>query len=94
MNEDQRWQYLVALSAPTFMEDITPPFGFTTRMLGQLRNVESERELVERIGLRAIFASLAVLLIALGVLLDARYHSSDLEPGLRSIVQVENVPIS
>jgi hypothetical protein len=94
-NFDKHWQQLVALSAPTFRGDTAPPYGFTTSMLARLRDESREIELVERIGLRAVFASLAMLLLALGVTFGASYlNRGDLEPGLKSIVQVENVAVS
>jgi hypothetical protein len=93
--EDTRWKNLLATGAPAFAGDAEPPYGFITRTLARLREENRQRDLMERIGLRALFASLAVLAAAaiLNVLVD---HSvrGDLEPGLRGIVQVENVPLS
>ena len=97
MNEnfDKQWQQLVTISAPTFLGETMPPYGFTTATLALLRDQSRQLEMVERIGLRAVFASLAMLLVAAGVLAGANYLStSDLEPGLKSIVQVENVAVS
>jgi len=53
-------------------------------------------EVAERIGMRALFASLFVLVLAAGITLRMDYldRGDDLEPGLRGIVQVENVPVS
>jgi hypothetical protein len=94
-NFDKHWQQLVALSAPTFAGATVPPYGFTTNMLAKLREESRAVELVERIGLRAVFAALGMLAIALGVLVSANYFSgSDLEPGLKSMLQVENVAVS
>jgi hypothetical protein len=95
MNEDQCWQQLMTLSAPTFLGDATPPYGFTTATLARLRSESRQNEMIERIGLRAVFASLGMLVVAVGVLMGATYFSqSDLEPGLKSIVQVENLAVS
>lgn len=94
-NGDIRWQNLVALSAPTFAGDASPPYGFTTRFLAQLHAETRQRELVERIGARALFASLAMLVATLALSLGVdRFNRGDLEPGLRSIVQVEDIPVS
>lgn len=95
MNEDIRWQQLVALSAPTFLGVTNPPYGFTTATLARLREESRQTAMIERIGLRAIFASLGMLVLAAGILEGARYMTtSDLEPGLNNIVQVENVAVS
>lgn len=94
-NEDLHWQRLLALSAPTFAAETTPPYGFTTRFLAQLRAETRQRELFERIGVRAIFASIGMLVLTLGFSVGVKYLGrTDLEPGLRGIVQVENVPVS
>ncbi len=93
--ENGRWQNLVALSASSFAGELTPPYGFVTRTLAELRAETRQRELVERIGLRALFASLAILLATVGLTIGATYvNRGDLEPGLGNIVQVENVPVS
>jgi hypothetical protein len=97
MNESEnvRWQNLLSLSASTFTGEETPPYGFTTRFLAQLRAENQQRELVERIGLRALFASLGVLLLAALVTLGVDHQSQgDLEPGVRNILQVDNIQLS
>jgi hypothetical protein len=92
---NDRWKYLLTLSAPTFAREAVPPYGFTTSLLSRLREQERETELAERIGLRALFASLVALVVAGVLAVSASYRNqSDLEPGVRSIVQVENVPLS
>ncbi len=93
--ENTRWHNLIALSAPTFTGDDAPPYGFVTSTMARLREETRQVELAERIGMRALFASLALLFITAMVTLGLQYHDrSDLEPGLRGIVQVENVQLS
>jgi hypothetical protein len=97
MNEqdDVRWQNLLTMSAPTFAGEEMPPYGMVTRTLARLREETRQRELVERIGLRALFASLGILGLTAAATLGAGYFDgSDLEPGLNSFVQVENVQVS
>ena len=95
-HENQLWQKLVALSAPTYAGDESVPYGFTTRFLADWRAGESRQcELVERIGFKALFASLGLLLLAVTAHFGVRYlNHSDLEPGLRGIVQIENIQVS
>jgi hypothetical protein len=95
-HENQLWQKLVALSAPTYAGDESVPYGFTTRFLADWRAGGSRQcELVERIGFRALLASLSLLLLAAAAHFSVRYlNHTDLEPGLRGFVQVENVQVS
>jgi hypothetical protein len=96
--EDQTWLNLAALGAPAYSAaGSQPPYGFTTRVLARVRAEQREQKLAERIGLRAIFAAFAVLVVtgvyALG--LDHRAADrSDLEPGLRGFLQAADVPLS
>jgi hypothetical protein len=50
----------------------------------------------ERIGLRALWASFAALGVAAAVTLTVNLHqdNTDFDPGVRSLVQVENLPYS
>jgi|HubBroStandDraft_2_1064218.scaffolds.fasta_scaffold258434_2 hypothetical protein len=95
--EDNLWTNLVAMSAPAYpAAGEATPFGFTTRMLAQLRTEERQQKLAERIGLRAIFAAFAIL-VATGMFtlgLNHSRHNSDLEPGLRGFLQAANTPLS
>ena len=92
---NDRWKNLLALSAPTFANEAVPPFGFTTSLLARLREQDRDMEQAERIGVRALFASLGALVLAAILAFSAsRVNHNDIEPGLRSIVQVENVPLS
>jgi hypothetical protein len=95
INEDQKWQSLLASSAPAFAGDTTPPYGFLTSTLTRLREEKRQREQLEKIGLRAIFISMVALAITVGITIDLHFQNrSDLEPGLRSLIQVENVQFS
>jgi hypothetical protein len=95
--EDNLWSHLVALSAPAYpAAGEAPPYGFTTRVIARLRTEERQQELMERIGLRAIFAAFAILVVT-GVFtlgLNKPQNNGDLEPGLRGFLQAANTPLS
>jgi hypothetical protein len=94
MKEDKKWQSLLGLSAPTFVAD-TAPYGFTTRTLAGLQAQRRDQEQIEKIGLRALWASLAALVVVVGVTFSLQFADHrDAEPGLRSFLQIENVQIS
>ena len=94
-SENLHWHNLVSLSAATFDGDDAPPYGFTTRFLSRQRAEAKQRELIERIGLRAIFASLAMLVVAAAVTFGVDYaNRSEFDPGLRSMVQAEHLQLS
>ena len=92
---DDIWNKLLAQSAPTFAGETEPPYGFVTGALATLRVHQHQQREIERIGWRALLASLAALGMAaiVAVSVDLR-DSSDLEPGVRSLVQVGNLPYS
>jgi hypothetical protein len=96
-NQDYKWHSLLAQSAPTFTGESEPPYGFMTAMLTQLR---LERQQDRQLGLlcwRAIFASLAALVVAAGITLSLHRSSTrgdDLDPGMRGLIQMENVQAS
>jgi len=95
MKEDEKWQSLLLSSAPTFVGDTTLPYGFLTSTLARLKEEKKEREQLEKIGLRALIASMVVLVVTVGVTLSLKFQNqSDLEPGIRSLIQVENVSLS
>jgi hypothetical protein len=96
MNPDEKWQKLLARSTPTFAGEATPPYGFVTAALARLRTEQGRQEEAERIGWRALLASLAALLVATAVTLTVSFNhpSTDFEPGVRSMVQMENIPLS
>ena len=95
INEDEKWQGLLLRSAPTFAGETTPPYGFVTSTLARLKAEKREREQLDLIGWRALLASLtalaAVVTITVGLQLQDR---NDLDPGVRSIIEVANVPLS
>jgi hypothetical protein len=94
-NEDQKWQSLLARSAQTFAGEAEPPYGLVTGTLAQLRAEKGEQAQLEQIGWRALLASLAVLAIAATVTLSMNSGDrNDFEPGVNSLVQVENFQVS
>ncbi len=94
-NEDMKWQSLLASSAPAFAGEMTPPYGFLTRTLARLEEEQRQKQQLEKISLRAIFASMAALVITVGITLTLHLQRpTDLEPGVRSLIQVENVQVS
>ena len=90
------WKNLLASSASTFEPELAPPYGFVTNTLAALRAEQRQERECERIGLRALWASLAALGVAATVTITVDLHqdNSDLDPGVRSLVQVENLPYS
>jgi hypothetical protein len=97
MNTDEKWHRLLARSTPTFDAQPTPPYGFVTSALAQLRVVNRPQEEAERIGWRALLLSLAALAMAAVVTVTVNFSEgsgSDLDPGVKTMVQVENFPVS
>lgn len=94
--EDEKWQSLIALSAPTFAGDTALPYGFMTSTLARIKAEKRECDMMEKIGLRAVFASLGALAVIAVVTLSLSDTSShgDLDPGVRTLVQMENIPVS
>jgi len=95
MNNDEKWQGLLLRSAPTFTGEAEPPYGFITGTLARLRTEKRQQEELERIGWRALLASLAALVIAATVTLSVNFRDreGDFEPGVRSLVQMENIQV-
>lgn len=96
MNTDEKWQQLLARSTSTFAGEATPPYGFMTGAMAQIREARVQQD-AERIGWRALVASFATLVVAAVVAVTVNFNqpaTSDLEPGMRSIVQVENIQVS
>ena len=93
---EKAWMNLLAQSAPTFAAELTPPYGFVTNTLTALRAESHYKREVERIGWRALLASLAALVTAavLTVTINLHEESSDFDPGVRSLVQVDSLPYS
>ena len=94
--EDEKWQKLLSHSASTFNGETTPPYGFVTASLGRLRAESGQQEELERIGWRALLASLVALVIAAAVTFSVTFgdSSSDFEPGVKGLVQMENIQVS
>ena len=94
--EDEKWQSLLSRSTPTFTGEADPPYGFITGTLARLRTEKQQQEELERIGWRALLASVAALVIAATVTLGVNFRDrgGDLEPGVRSLVQMENIQVS
>jgi len=94
--EDEIWQSLLFRSTPTFAGEVAPPYGFITSTLAQLRGENRQQVEFERIGWRALLASLAALGVAAIVTLSVNFgdQGSDFEPGTRSVVQMENIQVS
>jgi hypothetical protein len=96
MNTDEKWQKMLAESASTFAGESMPPYGFATSTLANLKTERRQIKEIERIGWRALLASMAALAIAatVTVSVNSRDGSSDFEPGVRSLVQMENISVS
>ncbi len=96
MNTDEKWQQLLARSTSTFTGEATPPYGFITGTMAKIREGRQQQE-AERIGWRALVASFVTLVGAAVVAVTVNFSQQsgyDLEPGMRSIVQVENIQLS
>ena len=95
MNEDKTWKALLAGSSSTFTGETTPPYGFVTSLTARLRAEKGEQEELERIGWRALLASVGVLAIAAAITLGLNMtDTNDFDPGVRGLVQVENIQVS
>jgi hypothetical protein len=94
--EDEKWQGLLLLSGSTFAGESTPPYGFVTGTLARLRAENRQQEQFERIGWRALLASLAALVIAAALTFSSNYRDgvNDFDPGVSSLLQMENVQVS
>jgi hypothetical protein len=95
-NEDQKWHSLLLRSTPAFAGEAAPPYGFVTGTLARLRAEKRQQEELEQIGWRALLASLAALMIAATVTLSVNFRNrgADFDPGVRSLVQMENIQVS
>jgi hypothetical protein len=94
--EDEKWRNLLLRSAPTFAGEAVPPYGFVPGTLARLRAENRQQEALERIGWRALLASLAALAVAATVTLSVglRDQGGDFEPGVKSLVQMESIQLS
>jgi hypothetical protein len=96
-NQDNKWEALLALSAPTFAGESTLPYGFITSTLAQLRREQRQEQQLGRLCWRAIFVSLVALVVSAGVTISVHRHFSrgdDLDPGMGRLIQMENVQAS
>jgi hypothetical protein len=96
-NEPEKiWLNLLAQSAPTFAGETSPPYGFVTNTLAALRAEGRQQLEFERIGWRALLASVAALGVAavLALTMSLRDQSADFDPGVRGLVQLDNLPYS
>jgi len=96
-NQDKKWEALLALSASTFAGESTLPYGFITSMLAQLRLEQQQERQLGRLCWRAILASLAALMVAAGITISVHRHfnqGDDFDPGMRGLIQMENVQAS
>jgi len=96
MKEDQTWRELLAQSRPAFAGETEVPYGLATRVLAGAREQRGQRDAFERIGWRAILASLAMVALTAGLTLgvQAMNDREDLEPGIQSLAVLENVQVS
>jgi len=96
VKEDEKWHALLARSGPTFAVETDLPFGFLTSTMARLKAEKRERDLSERIGLRALFASIAILITVVGVSVGVQQHQYrlDFDPAVKSLLQADDVPIS
>jgi len=91
--EDIVWESLLAQSAPAFAVEAVPPFGLATRVLAAVREQQEQVAVWDRVGRRAIFASLAAVL-AIAALTVARQAHDDDDPSVKSLALVENIQVS
>jgi hypothetical protein len=93
--EDSLWQNLLAQSAPTFAGDFEPPFGFVTGTLAHLRSERRQQQEIERIGWRALLASVMTLVV-IGTITIGMQHQdrNDLEPGINSMIALDHLQVS
>ncbi len=96
MNEDQTWRELLAQSRPAFAGETEMPYGLVTRVLAGTRDQRRQRDALDRIGWRAILASLAMVAVTAGLTagLQAMNDREEPEPGIQNLAMVENVQVS
>jgi CRISPR/Cas system endoribonuclease Cas6 (RAMP superfamily) len=95
IKEEEIWRALLAQSAPAFAGETEPPYGFTGRVLARARAERQQKNAFERMGLRAIMASLGVVaclgVVTIGLQMQDR---EDVDPAIKSMALVENVQVS
>jgi uncharacterized membrane protein len=91
--EDNVWKSLLAQSAPTFAGAMTPPLGLAARVLAQTRDARVQEAAWERVGLRAILASLAAVGVLAAVTLSS-WHRDDVDVPVRGLAAIEDMQVS
>ena len=74
-SEDEKWRGLLLRSTPTFTGETSPPYGFITGTLARLKAEKRQQDEFERIGWRALLASLAALVVAVSMLMTCKSFS-------------------
>lgn len=94
-SQDRKWQDLLARCAPTFAAESSPPYGLLTSTLARLSSARCQQLELERLGCRALFASLALLVAVVGFTVGLQLQEpGDLEPGVRNLAEVENIALN
>jgi anti-sigma-K factor RskA len=92
--EDQIWKNLLSASASTFAGEASAPYGFITSTLTRMRAARQQAEF-ERVGWRALFASLATLVAVVTLTVGMHMQDrNDLDPGVSNIIEIQNVSVS
>lgn len=89
-SQDDKWRNLLARSGPSFAAQTELPYGFVTSTLARLRSENRERELMERIGLRALLASFVILLVTAGFTWMQLQDRVELEPGVNTLIKAHD----
>jgi anti-sigma-K factor RskA len=93
--EDEKWQLLLSHSLPAFAGEAEPPYGFVTATLGRLRSEKRQREELERVGWRALFASLATLAAVVAITAGLQLQDrNEPDPGVKSMIEMDNESVS
>jgi hypothetical protein len=91
--EDNVWKSLLTQSAPTFAGNMAPPLGLAARVLAGARETRVQEAAWERIGLRAILASLAAVAV-LAAVTFAGVHRDDVDVPVRGLAALEDTQVS
>ncbi len=99
MNEanqhDEKWRAILGMAAPAYAVEAELPYGLVTKTLARVRAQRMEQQTMERTGLRALFAALAILAVAGGITFGLKHHHGPyMDPGINSIIEEDNVSIS
>ena len=97
MNQhDEKWHALLRWSGSTFESESTPPYGFITSTLARLNAEKRQQTEAERIGWRALLASLVALVVTAAVTFAVieTSHNADFDPGVRGLVAIGDIPLS